>query len=93
MDTFFLGALLVVGVVVLTGLVRVWRGPTGLDRLVAISLVSVNGVVALVLLGFYFDRPVFFLDIALGFALLTFLLPIAFGKYVELRRDDEGLRR
>lgn len=92
MDTFFLGALLVVVAVVLAGLIRVWRGPTGLDRLVAIALVSVNGVVALVLLGFYFDRPVFFLDIALGFALLTFLLPIAFGKFVELRRDGEGPR-
>jgi multisubunit Na+/H+ antiporter MnhF subunit len=34
-------------------------------------------------LGFYFERPVFFLDIALGYALLAFLLPIALGKYFE----------
>ncbi len=80
---FLLGALLAVGVLIIAGLVRVWLGPTIFDRLIAVALVSVNGVVIIVLLGFYFERPILFLDIALGYALLAFLVPIALGKYFE----------
>jgi multicomponent Na+:H+ antiporter subunit F len=80
---FLLGALLAVGVLIIAGLVRVWLGPTIFDRLIAVALVSVNGVVIIVLLGFYYERPILFLDIALGYALLAFLVPIALGKYFE----------
>jgi multicomponent Na+:H+ antiporter subunit F len=83
MTTFLLGALLVVGVLIILGLVRVYLGPTIFDRLIAVALVSVNGVVIIVLLGFFFERPILFLDIALGYALLAFLVPIALGKYFE----------
>jgi multicomponent Na+:H+ antiporter subunit F len=83
MTAFLLGALLAVGVMIILGLARVWLGPTIFDRLIAVALVSVNGVVIIVLLGFYFERPVFFLDIALGYALLAFLVPIALGRYFE----------
>lgn len=92
MTGFLLGALLAVAVLIVLGLVRVWRGPTVFDRLVAVALVSVNGVVVLVVLGFYFGRPVLFLDIALGFALLAFLVPIALGKYVERRAGGRQVR-
>jgi multicomponent Na+:H+ antiporter subunit F len=80
---FLLGALLAVGVLIIVGLVRVYLGPTVFDRLIAVALVSVNGVVIIVLMGFYFERPILFLDIALGYALLAFLVPIALGKYFE----------
>lgn len=89
MTTFLLATLLIIAMVVLVSLVRVYIGPTTFDRLVGVTLVSVNGVIALVVLGFAFDRAELFLDIALGFALLAFLLPIAFGKYVERRSDEE----
>ncbi len=93
MTTFLLAALLIVAGVILLTLWRVYAGPTVFDRLVSVALVSVNGVIALVLMGFFFERPVLFLDIAIGFALLAFLLPIALGKYVERRDDDEAVER
>ena len=80
---FLLGVLLAVGVLIIAGLARVYLGPTIFDRLIAVALVSVNGVVIIVLMGFYFERPTLFLDIALGYALLAFLVPIALGKYFE----------
>jgi multicomponent Na+:H+ antiporter subunit F len=80
---FLLGALLAVGVLIIAGLARVYLGPTIFDRLIAVALVSVNGVIIIVVMGFYFERPVLFLDIALGYALLAFLVPIALGKYFE----------
>ena len=87
MNTFLIACLLALAALIAVGLYRVWAGPTVFDRLVAVALVSVNGVVVLVLLGVVFERPDLFFDIALGFALLAFLLPITLGRFFE--RDDE----
>jgi multicomponent Na+:H+ antiporter subunit F len=82
-----IGAMLITAVMIGVGLYRVFAGPTVFDRLVAIALLSVNGVILLVFIGFAFDRASLFLDIALAFALLAFLLPIALGRYFEDRDD------
>jgi multicomponent Na+:H+ antiporter subunit F len=87
---FLLGFTLIVTALIALGLRRVWAGPTVFDRLVAVALVTVNGVVVLALLGFLFERPVFFLDIALAYALLAFILPIAVSRYFEGRRPNAG---
>lgn len=83
MNAFLIGCLLVLAGLIALGLYRVWAGPTVFDRLVAVALVSVNGVIVLVLLGLVFERPDLFFDIALGFALLAFLLPITLGRFFE----------
>ncbi len=82
-----IAAMLITASMIAVGLYRVFAGPTVFDRLVAIALLSVNGVILLVFIGFAFDRPSLFLDIALAFALLAFLLPIALGRYFEDRDD------
>lgn len=91
MSPYLITVLVIVGVLIAVGLYRVWAGPTVFDRLIAVALVSVNGVIVLVVLGFVVERPVLFLDIALGYALLAFLLPIALGRYFEER--DDGTSR
>jgi multicomponent Na+:H+ antiporter subunit F len=83
LDPFLVVATLVVAALIAAGLVRVQAGPTVFDRLVAVSLVSVNGVALIALIGFVLDRPALFLDIALAFALLVFLLPLALGRYFD----------
>lgn len=91
MNPFLVTVLLVIAALIAVGMYRVWAGPTVFDRLVAIALVSVNGVIVLVVLGFVLERPSLFLDIALAYALLAFLLPIALGRYFEER--DDGTSR
>ena len=83
LDPFLLAAAMVTAVMIAVGLWRVHSGPTIFDRLVAVSLVSVNGVALLAILGFLLERPPLFLDIALGFALLVFLLPLTLGRFFE----------
>ena len=90
MNPFLIALLLIVAVLITMGLYRVWAGPTVFDRLVAISLVSVNGVIVLVVLGFVVNRVDLFLDIALAYALLTFVFPIALSRYFEARRDGSS---
>ncbi len=89
METYLVVALVIVVAMIAVGLHRVWVGPTVFDRLVAVALVSVNGVVVIVLMGFLLGRAALFLDIALAYALLAFLLPIALGRYFEHREDEE----
>lgn len=83
MDTFLVGATIAVALLIVAGLHRVWAGPTVFDRLVAIALVTANGVVVIVLLGAVLERPNLFFDIGISYALLAFLLPLALGRYFE----------
>jgi multicomponent Na+:H+ antiporter subunit F len=91
---FLLAFTLGVAALIVVGLHRVWVGPTVFDRLIAVALLTVNGVIVLVLLGFLFERPAFYLDIALAYALLAFILPIAVSRYFQQRErpDHRGHR-
>jgi multicomponent Na+:H+ antiporter subunit F len=72
----------VIGVVILMALVGIVRGPTAYDRILATSLAVANSVALLAVIGFVFDRPGFFFDIGLGYALLAFLFPLAFARFL-----------
>jgi len=60
-------------------LYRVYAGPTVFDRVVAVNAVGTNTVIAIALVAGAFAEPAF-LDIALVYALLNFLLSIAISK-------------
>jgi multicomponent Na+:H+ antiporter subunit F len=75
------GAFVVFAVV---ALYRVFAGPTTFDRIIAVNVVGTNTVIAIALVAGAFDQSVF-LDIALVYALLNFLLSIAFSKFTVER--------
>jgi multicomponent Na+:H+ antiporter subunit F len=102
MNDVLIGVVLVVGLLITVALHRVGRGPTIFDRLVGVALAAANSVVLLLLIGFLFDRPEMFVDIALAYALLAFLFPVALAKYLDREtqerreaaaadREEEGL--
>ena len=70
-------ALVVLAVVVLY---RAVRGPTMQDRVIAVNVLGTNTVVILALLSAALDVP-YFLDIALVYALLNFLMAVAISKF------------
>lgn len=90
MSSFLVAVLVVIGLMIAVGLYRVFAGPTVFDRLVAVSLLTVNSVVLIVVLGFAFGRPALFLDVALSYALLAFVFPIALARYFERRMTTEA---
>jgi len=68
--------------------VRLWRGPTLPDRVVALDLVAAIAV------GFTATYAVvtgerMLLDVAVVLALIAFLSTVAFAQYVERRAKDE----
>lgn len=93
MNTFLVTCMVLTAALIAAGLYRVYAGPTVFDRLVAVAMVSVNGIVVLVLLGLAFERPDLFFDIALGFAMLAFLFPVVLGRYFERHGNnrDRGI--
>jgi multicomponent Na+:H+ antiporter subunit F len=70
---------------VLMALVRALKGPTAVDRVLAVNVIGTKTVVVIALIGFLYGRP-HFLDLALIYALINFITTIAFLKYLEKGR-------
>ena len=77
MTGFHLVVALLLLLSILLGLVRVVRGPTAADRMLAAQLFGTTGVAVLLLLGRALAVPAFW-DVALVFALLAGITGIAF---------------
>jgi multicomponent Na+:H+ antiporter subunit F len=69
-------------------LYRVIRGPSPADRIVAVDILGILSVGVLALIGLHYDQG-FFMDIALIWALLSFVASLAFAKILEGRRLDD----
>lgn len=69
-------------------LYRVIRGPSPADRIIAVDILGVLIIGVLALLGLWHDQG-FFIDIALIWALLSFVASLAFAKILEGRRLDD----
>ncbi|RKY22986.1 MAG: cation:proton antiporter [Planctomycetota bacterium] len=63
-------------------LLRMLKGPTASDRAVAVDTVSTITTALLVLLGSIFERYVY-LDVALVYAVLTFIGSVAIARFLE----------
>jgi multicomponent Na+:H+ antiporter subunit F len=74
--------LLVIGVVL--AFLRLLRGPSLPDRVIALDILSVLGIGIIVAFSIATDQPVF-IDVASVLALVSFLGTVAFAAYVERR--------
>lgn len=83
MRVVFVASAIAIGVLILGTLIQIARADTVLERLLNSALAAANALVLLVLIGFVFERPNYFGDIGLAYALLAFLFPLAFAKYLE----------
>lgn len=64
---------------------RVWRGETVMDRLLAADVIGTIVLAVFVLLGLMRGNGLF-IDVALGFAALTFISTIALARYIARRQ-------
>ncbi len=69
---------------------RVVRGPSVFDRLLAAGAVGTNAIALLAIMGFIFERPDMFVDLALTYALLNFVGTVAAAKYLENHPEIEA---
>ena len=69
-------------------LYRIGRGPTAPDRTVAIDILGII-IVGLCAVLSLVDETDFYLNVALAWALLSFIGTIALSKYLEGRNFDD----
>jgi len=79
LDTIFF---IIIGAAAFLCLIRLIKGPTASDRAVALDTVSTVTTALLVLLGLFFKRYVY-LDVALVYAVLTFIGSVAIARFLE----------
>ena len=86
MNSFItIAGIVLIGLMLLV-LVRVIKGPTVIDRLVAVNVIGTKSIVLLLFSGIIFGQLEMFVDIALGYGLLNFIVSIAASRYYQHRR-------
>lgn len=63
------------------------RGPSIQDRLISINIVNTKTLVVLMLVFFALGHPAVYMDIALVYGLLNFVVTVALSRYLETRED------
>lgn len=82
MHTFFLLSAIVLTIIIAVPLVRVLKGPTVFDRLLATNAIATKTIVLICLIGFLYGRIDMFIDITLAYAVLGFVGSVVIAKYV-----------
>ncbi|WP_372841247.1 monovalent cation/H+ antiporter complex subunit F [Phaeovulum sp.] len=83
-DLLILAAAAMAGIAFLLALVRFLRGPTAVDRVIAFDVLTIVALTGIVLVALTEGRAVY-LDVALVYALLSFLGVIVVARYLEDR--------
>jgi len=78
----FLFSLAVLLVAVLLAMVRVILGPTAPDRVVALDTINTMVVAAMLLFGVAY-REIIIIDVAIVYAVLSFITTLYIAKYLE----------
>ena len=89
MSSFLLGITVFITLLTAVNLYRVAVGRTIFDRIIAAGLVGTNGFILLILIGFIYGRINMFVDIAIAYALLNFVVVIVLGKYFDRGREKQ----
>lgn len=80
------GSLFLVAALALA-LLRIARGPTAFDRVVALDLIGGICLCVLVMFAIYFDQQVL-LDAAFAIALVSFIGTVAFARFLGKGGDE-----
>jgi len=73
------------GLGVLFAVLRMIIGPASFDRVVALDTLNVIITALIVFLAYYF-KSMLYLDIALAYAILSFLETLVFARFLEGRK-------
>ena len=89
--SLLMGVATLILISVLLGLVRIFRGPTGADRMLAAQLLGTGGVAILLILGSAMQMPAL-LDVALIYSLLAATAMVVFvRRHWQGHKDAEAI--
>jgi len=87
MDTFFLTIGVTLCAMMLLALYRAIAGPTAIDRIMGVNAIGTKTTILLVLIGSLYHRVDMFVDIALAYALLNFIVTIGASRYFQHHKN------
>jgi multicomponent Na+:H+ antiporter subunit F len=79
----------VLGLLIIATLWAVVRRPGVFDRIIGIGMIGTKTTILLAFTGILFDRPDAFVDIALTYAVLNFIVTLAVAKYFTQEEATE----
>ena len=82
LSTIFLIAAILFAVLIIVTLIRLLTGKTTADKMLALDVINVLVVITMFVLSAAFAEPLF-IDIAVVYALLSFVATIYIGKYLS----------
>ncbi len=82
MDFEYLVVLLALLFCIIMAMIRVIRGPTVPDRIVGLDTINTIVIVGMVIFGAAFNE-VIYIDVAIVYALLSFITTLFIAKYLE----------
>ena len=89
--SLLMGVAALILISVLLGLVRIFRGPTGADRMLAAQLLGTGGVAILLILASAMQMPAL-LDVALVYSLLAATAMVVFvRRHWRVDKDAEAI--
>lgn len=90
MTNVFVGALLLLLALLMPFMVRVIRGPTIFDRVVALNGLGTLVPVMLVMIGLLYERVEMFVDVALALFLLNLFTTLLIAHHVRRSREEQS---
>lgn len=88
MHSFFLYSSVILTIIVAVPLIRVVKGPTIFDRILATNTIATKTIVLICLIGFIFGRIDMFIDITLAYAILGFLGSLIIAKFLSTKNES-----
>lgn len=82
LNTTYLIVVIALSLCVILSLIRVLRGPTAPDRAVGVDTINTIVIVGMVAFGVAY-REVIYIDVAIVYALLSFISTLFIAKYLE----------
>ncbi len=65
-------------------MIRAVRGPSAADRLIAINVIATKTIVLILIVSFIL-KETYFVDVALVYALISFISTVTISKFIESR--------
>ncbi len=84
---FFLITAVIIAFFIILPLFRLITGPTVPDRVVALDTINTYIVAAMILFGAAFEE-IIYIDVAIVYALLSYVATLYIAKYLERRGKD-----
>ena len=82
MEIVYIIAIVLISLSLILSMVRLVKGPTAADRVLALDTMSIIVTAALTLLAYYYQRYIY-VDVALIYAVLGFVGVIIIARYLE----------